>query len=629
MIFCILILVVSIAYAAIICPNCGAKNQEGDKYCIKCGEALPNIRIPSVVDLSLDKAIQKLKDLGLRVKVDSVQGQKSGIVIDQSPDAGAYRSEGNTVKITVSISSPGAKWVEKLKQYEGWPVPGKEAAGISIGYSEDSVIKTLGEPTTRNSLQNSYIWEDKDGDRLTIILKNNIVDTIVVWMNDSLRKDIRNKLLGIVLKGYIINTDVINKYPNKGINFFVESDSSISYFEIFSPKTTPGWIKILKDFKTDFLKRKPCLGITVDSVKSLFGEPQIENSYTLKYIDNDNNLIFSLVDGVTDTVNTIFSQELLDSLSLPKTFNEIKNKYGNPTSHINDEIIYVDAGITIGLNENNDINYIKVYHPEYEDMALIPAGLFLLGVSDEDIKDMNKTLKSMNMEELKIDKSDIEDEMPRQIISLDGFYIDKYEVTNEQFQKFVNATNYKSQGNWENWYKTGQENYPVRGITRYDANTYAEWLGKELPTEFQWESAAKGGGGYIFPWGNSFDATGLANYQKNDYQNTSTVMPVDNFSMGQSTYGVYNMAGNVREWCRNDYIDITNYYKKIPKINPQGTATEIKTEKDLPEPPFPASIRGGSYKTSLDMLRCSYRDNLGKSEHPEDVGFRCIKEIKH
>jgi iron(II)-dependent oxidoreductase len=515
-----------------------------------------------------------------------------------------------------------------LKSDKGWPVPGKSVAGITIGDSINFAISTLGQPTEIDSTLLIYTWADNKSNQLKIISKNEKVDMIEIAMSAELQKDMRTPMRIILnilhdTNAYKIGT---REYKEFGIKYMVLVDSSVTYFKIFQKYVLPNWLKVLRNIKDEFLKRSRCLGMSSDSIKIIFGQAQIDNSNVLAYIYNDSKFIFSLVNNETDTVSINFSQELLDSLSLPKTLDEIKKVYGENPAAYGNTVVYIDSGITIGLKTNNYIDYIKIYHPEYENMVLIAGGDFLLGTSNEDIKDMNIALKSMAMDELKIDKKDIQDEMPQQIISLDGFYIDKYEVTNEQFQKFVNTTNYKSQGNWQNWFRPGQENYPARGVTWYDADSFAIWSGKELPTEFQWESAAKANGGYYFPWGNSFDMTELANYQKYDYQNTSDAMPVNSFNSGQSAYGVYNMAGNVKEWCRNDYIDISNYYSKVPKVNPQGTITEIEIKAELP---FYTSVRGGSFMSILTSLRSSCREYLDKNNQRKDLGFRCVKEIKH
>jgi formylglycine-generating enzyme required for sulfatase activity/ribosomal protein L40E len=623
LVVCILILMANLVFAVKICPKCGAENKDDAKYCYKCGTKLPDIRIPSVIGLNSDNAIARLKNLGLKVKIDSVQGEKTNIVTDQNPDADSFIFKGNTVKITVSFPSPTSKWITNLKSYDGWPVLGKSAAGISIGDSIDFVINDLGQPTKVESFPSTFTWSDNNN-QLKIITKNKKVDLIEVVMSTTLQKDMRTAMRSVLkilndTNAYQIG---IREYKKFGIDYFIQADSLVTYFHIFSKKELPKWLKKLNDMKNDFLKRHGCLGLSSDTIRFLFGEPQSEHANSLSYLSDNNSLTFSVNGEEVDTVNMVFSQDLLDSLSLPKTFDDIIADYGTKyKTDIHDNIIFADSGIIVGLKDNKDVGYIKLYYQEYENMVLVPADFFLLlGTSNIDIKDMNKALDAIQLNELKINSNDIKDEMPQEVIWLDSFYIDKYEVTNKQFQKFVNATNYKNKGDWKTWFKLGQENYPVRGVTWEDAEAYAEWAGKELPTEFQWEKAAKGNGGYWFPWGNSFDATHLANYDNPG----GDVVSIDSFKDGQSVYGVFNMAGNVREWCRNDYFAINDYYKNIPKRNPQGTANEANTV-DVSD----KTIRGGSFMSSITDIRTAKRDFLPEDEYRKDLGFRCIKKIKH
>ncbi len=130
----------------------------------------------------------------------------------------------------------------------------------------------------------------------------------------------------------------------------------------------------------------------------------------------------------------------------------------------------------------------------------------------------------------------------RERISLLEFSIDRYEVTNAEFLRFTRESGQIPEGNWQKHFVPGMERHPVVGVSYRDAQAYASWAGKRLPTAAEWQKAAGGPRGYPFPWGLKFDALKCAWLQ------TGKLVPVDAFSDGQSPYGAFNMAGNVWEW---------------------------------------------------------------------------------
>ncbi|MBI4725791.1 formylglycine-generating enzyme family protein [candidate division TA06 bacterium] len=202
----------------------------------------------------------------------------------------------------------------------------------------------------------------------------------------------------------------------------------------------------------------------------------------------------------------------------------------------------------------------------------IPAGSFIMGSNDYD------------------------DEKPIHTVYLDKYYIGKYEVTVGQFRKFVNATGYKTDAeksggayvytggswqqkadaNWKNPYFSQNDNSPVVCVSWNDAKAYCDWAGLRLPTEAEWEKAARGTDGRSYPWGNGWDGN-KCNHGKvsspytdasDGYEYTS---PVGSFSSGVSPYGAYDMAGNVWEWCSDWYGE--NYYGSSPSNNPTGPSS--------------------------------------------------------
>lgn len=284
------------------------------------------------------------------------------------------------------------------------------------------------------------------------------------------------------------------------------------------------------------------------------------------------------------------------------------------------------------------------------------------------------------------------DEYPRHTVSLPGFWIDATEVTNAQFRKFVEATGYvttaekkpdweemKKQlppgtpkpaddvlvaaslvfappahpvplddaSQWWSWKKganwrhpqgegsdiKGKDNYPVVHISWFDAAAYARWAGKRLPTEAEWEFAARGGAqDVIYPWGNEAVETGTpkANTWQGSFPDKNTgwdhfkaLAPVKSFAPNK--YGLFDMAGNVWEWC-SDWYD-ANWYtaqKNAKAVNPAGPAQS----NDPMEPTTPKKVvRGGSFMCNASYCK-GYRVTARMKTSPdtglEHTGFRCV-----
>jgi len=206
------------------------------------------------------------------------------------------------------------------------------------------------------------------------------------------------------------------------------------------------------------------------------------------------------------------------------------------------------------------------------------------------------------------------DEKPAHTISLPAFQIDTYEVTNGQYKLFVDATNRRLPDDWENGtYPPGKRSHPVVFVTWNDAHDFCVWAGKRLPTEEEWEKAARGTDGRLYPWGNEFDPR-KANMPQSHSVGT---MPVGSFPQGRSPYGVYDMAGNVWEW--------TDSWAKPYPGSPIPTAHYFTGEYKV--------LRGGSW-VDCSFYRCGIsaltfnRGYFKPTTKNQGFGFRCAKDAE-
>jgi serine/threonine-protein kinase len=188
------------------------------------------------------------------------------------------------------------------------------------------------------------------------------------------------------------------------------------------------------------------------------------------------------------------------------------------------------------------------------------------------------------------------------------FYIDIYEVTCADYKKFIDAINYKQPQNWKTReIPAGWEKRPVTGVNWDDANAYAKWAGKRLPTETEWEFAARGTDGRIYPWGNEWkDGMANANKANNEMKDVGSYQ-------GKSPFGLYDMVGNAWEWTADD----AKFYKDGKSID-----TVTKTLS-------PKVIRGGFYENPPEKATVTFRRFWGARDESEyiNVGFRCAKDL--
>ncbi len=230
------------------------------------------------------------------------------------------------------------------------------------------------------------------------------------------------------------------------------------------------------------------------------------------------------------------------------------------------------------------------------EMLLVPAGEFVMGSHRDD-------------------PDAYDDEKPAHKVYLDAYYIDKYEVTNALFKGFVEATR-RSAPIYRNNPKFNSPTQPVVGVTPEDADAYCKWAGKRLPTEAEWEKAARGTDGRRFPWGNQWVfpwESQSVSKRANGTNQFSQPMPVGSFPEGVSPYGVHDMGGNVAEYVA-DFYD-KDYYKQSPYRNPKGPLLGKRTP------------RGGSWESPERDLRVTYRGASDRFIPFKTLGFRCVKII--
>jgi sulfatase modifying factor 1 len=228
-------------------------------------------------------------------------------------------------------------------------------------------------------------------------------------------------------------------------------------------------------------------------------------------------------------------------------------------------------------------------------MVWIPAGPFVMGARD-----------------------DQEDNGPPHTVDLDGFWIDKYEVTVGEYQAFLRhfpQPDYQPRqpyGSMPPQYFSSPDyqRYPMVNVSWFAAQAYCAWKGKRLPTEAEWEKAARGTDGRIWPWGHTFgpEHANVAGV-RDGYAYTA---PVGSYPAGKSPYGVYDLAGNVWEWVA-DWFD-AQYYARSPARNPTGP----------PEGTLRV-VRGGCWFADEQFARATYRNHAYPEARDNSLGFRCAR----
>lgn len=225
-----------------------------------------------------------------------------------------------------------------------------------------------------------------------------------------------------------------------------------------------------------------------------------------------------------------------------------------------------------------------------EGMVLVPAGEFTMGTNRGEALGPNIP-RTHN------------DARPEHKVTLPAFYIDKTEVTNAQYKAYCDATNYPVPPVWKDGkYPDGEADFPVTHINWYEASAYAAWVGKRLPTEAEWEKAARGSDKREFPWGNNWDANRVIWHRNRSFK-------VGTKPNGASPYGALDMAGNVFEWTASWYDAYPNAPHKFAEY---GTQMKV--------------IRGGGFDGGDVLARTHFRSVAYPSARLDWIGFRCVQD---
>ena len=275
----------------------------------------------------------------------------------------------------------------------------------------------------------------------------------------------------------------------------------------------------------------------------------------------------------------------------------------------------VGPGITPGTGKqifwNAGAEYDHHYVPDFrvrlvahsmldgalEDMVLVPAGEFVMGC-DTGCGGYGP----------------ISNETPEHTVYLDAYWIDRYEVSNLQYKQFCDATGHSQPADpgfssMSNYF-IDYPDYPVVNVSWYDASAYAAWVGKRLPTEAEWERAAKGTDQRCWPWGNTFERENLNTGGTSGEDVWPYTSPVAGFAHGSSPCGCLNMASNAWEWCLDYYQQYTGGYQ----VNPTGPQTGSNRV-----------LRGGHWNHNAFSARTVHREAESPTQQHNYFGFRCAR----
>lgn len=368
----------------------------------------------------------------------------------------------------------------------------------------------------------------------------------------------------------ILVPDVVQKneenIDNVKLTFAVREE--IANFTNFSVINRSNTLKLLSAGNGNGINYMPDKETYINKLSDLVLAKDIDFAFYIELKHRGNN---SVLEAAVINYEGILYQ---DSISITRN-EKMEDK-------VREFVKTVFAKLSFGENGGNNTY-------EYDEMVFVPAGNAIIG------SNLGEPF-----------------EAPERTVFVNSFYIDKFEVTNAQYKRFVDETKREAPKNvvnpdytiWKNGtYPEELANHPVVNVTWYDAKAYCEWAGKRLPTAIEWEKAARGPYGNIYPWGNEF-FMGYANlYTKGVSYKLQQTVPVGTYEKSKSYYGIYDLAGNVWEW----------------------TASVPPNSKD------PADIRrvakggGWGYNGNKYTSRASYGIFFTADYTSNCLGFRCAK----
>ena len=247
----------------------------------------------------------------------------------------------------------------------------------------------------------------------------------------------------------------------------------------------------------------------------------------------------------------------------------------------------------------------------------IPEGTFLMGSTPEETKAAYEDAK---LRSSMLEQHTFHAELPRHSVYLSTYEISRYEITNAQYRAFVKATNrptprgHNGEETWADETLSG-DTQPVVGVTWFDAQAFAEWIGGSLPTEAQWERAARGAEGRTYPWGNT---PPKARQHANFARRYNRPIPVGQFPKGESPNGIADLAGNVWEWCLDEYSP--TFYQQH-----NGGTSQDPLNLQFRDVLRARVIRGGAWDVGRAFLRSSLRFKFYPLDSTHTIGFRVVR----